>query len=220
MKLVIPKKESLIKTNIEDSLEFYYKPFFSYIYRKKLKMCADLLGNLKFKRVLDAGYGTGIFFFTLNKISKEIYGIDEHDKHEAVMEKIGKSGIDLKLKKGDISKPLPYKDKTFDCIVTISALEHIKDLDKLIDEFDRVLKKDGYLIAGFPVKNKITDSFFKLIEPFWEEKIDIVNGFHVSSHKDIIKAIGKRFKIQKIKKLPFFLPIDISSYISIKAKKI
>lgn len=219
MKLIMPKKEVLVKTNIEDVLEFYYKPLFSYIYRKRLKMCVKLLEGHQFDKVLDAGYGTGLFFFTLNQISKELCGIDEHKKHKEVMKKYKQYGLNLKLVSGNISSKLPYKDNTFDCIVTISTLEHIRDLNKVMGEFDRILKKGGYLIAGFPVKNKITDTFFRMISPFWKEKVDIVNEFHVSSHKDIINSVGKRFEIIQTIKFPAFLPLDFSSYICLKAQK-
>jgi len=219
MKLIIPKKEALVKTNIEDVLEFYYKPVFSYIYRKRLKMCAKLLDGHKFNKLLDAGYGTGIFFFTLKQVSKELYGIDEHKKNKEVMKRCKENGLNLKLISGNISSKLPYKNDTFDCIVTISMLEHIKDLDKVMNEFYRILKKDGYLIACFPVKNKITDTFFRMIAPFWKEKVDIVNEFHISSHKDIIRAVKKKFEILKLSKFPLFLPLDISSYVCLKAKK-
>ncbi len=219
MKLIIPKKEMLVKTNIEDVLEFYFKPIFNYVYRKRLKMCTKLLDGHKFNKILDAGYGTGIFFFTLNQISKGLYGIDEHEKHEEVMKKYRKYGLNLKLVSGDVSSKLPYKNNAFDCVVTISTLEHIKDLDKVMNEFYRVLEKGGCLVAGFPVKNKITAAFLKMITPFWKEKVDIVNNFHVSSHKDIILAVKKRFKIVKVLRFPFFMPLDFSSYICLKAKK-
>lgn len=219
MKLVIPKKEMLIKTSIEDALEFYYKPIFSYVFRKRLKMCIKLLNGYKFDRMLDAGYGAGIFFFSLNKICKEMYGIDEHKKHKEIREKYKKYGLNLKLASGDIAN-LPYENEFFDGLVSISTLEHIKGLDIVISEFHRVLKKDNYLFAGFPVKNKITDTFYKIMTPFLKEKKDILNDIHVSSHKDIIKAIEKKFKIIKIIKLPTFLPRDISSYVCLKAKKI
>lgn len=222
MKLVIPKKEMLIETSIEDAIDFYYRPFFSYVFKKRLKMCIKLLAGHNFNKILDAGYGTGIFFFTLNKISKEIYGIDEHKKHKEIMEKYKKYGLNLKLTAGDILN-LPYENESFDGLLCISTLEHIKDLNPVINEFHRVLEKDGYLFLGFPVKNKITDKFYKIMEPFYQGKIDIhdiLNDIHVSSHRQIIRAVEKKFKIIKIIKLPTFLPLDFSSYVCLKAKKI
>lgn len=219
MKLIIPPQEVLIKTNIEDALEFYYKPIFSYVFRKRLKMCVSLLNGHKFDKVLDVGYGTGIFFFTLNQISKELYGIDEHKKNEELAKRYKEQGINLKLASGDIST-LPYKNEIFDCVVTISTLEHIKDLDKVIQEFCRVLKNDGYLFAGFPVKNKITDTFFKIMTLFIGEKVDILNDQHVSSHRKILDAIRKKFRIIQIMKFPSFFPLDYSSYMFLKAKKL
>lgn len=218
MELVIPKKETLIKTSVEDGLEFYYKPVFSYIFRKRLRMCIKLLEGHKFDKILDAGYGAGIFFFTLNQVSKELYGIDEHKKNKELTEGYKKCGLNLKLASGDIST-LPYEDETFDGVITISTLEHIKNLNPIIKEMHRVLQENGYLFIGFPVKNKITDTFFRIMNPFIGKKVDVLNDFHVSSHTDIIKAVEKQFKIIKVIRFPIFLPRNMAFYIFLKARK-
>ncbi len=46
----------------------------------------------------------------------------------------------------DASK-LPFKDESFDAVVSQWMIEHIEDIDEVIREFHRVLKKNGSLVV-------------------------------------------------------------------------
>lgn len=62
-----------------------------------------------------------------------------------------------KLYYGDITKNLPFEDNYFDIIIAVAVLEHIleKDLNKLLKEFNRVLKKNGLFIVEVPYKQRL-----------------------------------------------------------------
>jgi ubiquinone/menaquinone biosynthesis C-methylase UbiE len=45
---------------------------------------------------------------------------------------------------------LHYEDCSFDCVLCINVLEHIKDYQKAISEIHRVLKPDGQAIIAVP----------------------------------------------------------------------
>src|SRR5690606_26128029 len=46
---------------------------------------------------------------------------------------------------------LPFKDASFDCVISSEVIEHIPDEDgKLIDELTRILKPGGTLVLGTP----------------------------------------------------------------------
>jgi ubiquinone/menaquinone biosynthesis C-methylase UbiE len=107
---------------------------------------------------------------------------------------------------------LPFEDENFDTIVSVSTLEHISNLDKAMHEMSRVLKKEGEVILSFPVRNPITDQFYKLFG-YNPRKI------HPSSHRDIINAAKKYFIVKKIIKFPALLPLDVAGYCSIKCLK-
>lgn len=40
---------------------------------------------------------------------------------------------------------MPYGDQTFDIVVCVDVLEHVSDLNQVINEIVRVLKPSGYL---------------------------------------------------------------------------
>jgi SAM-dependent methyltransferase len=52
---------------------------------------------------------------------------------------------------------IPFPDETFDVIVTNQVLEHVEDLDAVLDEIHRVLRADGRLLALFPSKRVIRE---------------------------------------------------------------
>lgn len=99
-------------------------------------------------KILDAGCGTGLFAKKL-KAYGEVYGID---MSEEALEFAKKRGI--KVKKASITR-LPFADNTFDLVVSLDVLCHrsIKDDDKAIKEFKRVLKPKGYLVLKLPAFN-------------------------------------------------------------------
>lgn len=104
------------------------------------------------KFVLDiacgTGYGTNIMFnngrpkFMLG-VDRSTEAIDYALNHYAV------GCIDFKKMEAPI---LNLEDEFFDCVVSFETLEHIVDQKKMIEEFNRVLKKDGLLILSTPNK--------------------------------------------------------------------
>jgi len=50
----------------------------------------------------------------------------------------------------DLSKPLPFKDKSLDTIIISDVLEHISDPCKLWSEMSRILSPGGHIIGNSP----------------------------------------------------------------------
>ena len=50
----------------------------------------------------------------------------------------------------DVSKRLPYKDRTFVCVLAGEIIEHIIDTDCFLDEINRVLMDNGILVITIP----------------------------------------------------------------------
>ncbi|MEW6103678.1 MAG: class I SAM-dependent methyltransferase [bacterium] len=186
MKIQIPSKENIKATNEEDPLKYYYLPVIKWFYLNRLEMVLNLIGKERKQRVLEIGYGSGILFPELKKRFEEIYGIDIHNKTDLVYNMLKKEGIESSLKVGNILD-LPYPDNNFDCIVCISVLEHILDLDKATQEIKRVLTPGGKAIIGFPNVNKAMNFLFKIIG------FEGIEKHHVSSPFEIISSMEKKF---------------------------
>jgi ubiquinone/menaquinone biosynthesis C-methylase UbiE len=115
------------------------------------------------------------------------------------------------LKSGSILA-LPADDGFFDEIVCVSTLEHIPELDKAMEEMSRVLKVGGKAVLSFPVRNAITDRFYRLFgyDP---------RKLHPSSHNDIIAAASRHFVVEKVLAFPNIRNIDLALYCTIRCVK-
>lgn len=95
-------------------------------------------------RVLDVGCGDGTFTSGLSKLNKvkEVAGIDVSDT--AIKKARSKySGIDFKV--SPVTE-LPFERENFDFISAVEVVEHIFDTELMFQEFNRVLKKGGYML--------------------------------------------------------------------------
>jgi len=124
--------------------ERYHKLSANHFFNAYLEVPAttSLLKNVKGKKVLDLGCGTGRHTIILKNKGAKVWGLDLSPK----MLEIAKTeikGVDFKI--GTVYK-LPYKSNFFDIIVSGLAVEYFKDIDKAFKEIRRVLKKDGIFV--------------------------------------------------------------------------
>ena len=210
-KIRIPSKENIKQTNEEDSLSCYYTPFVRYLYLLRFKKVIDYLGKKKYKRILDLGYGCGIFLLELDKHSEELYGCDIHKNVKITEDMLNKEKIKAKLSTRSILN-LKYPPNFFDGLVCLSVLEHIERVDQALKNIDKITTKDSNIILGFPMKNKALDFIFNFLLKFVVKSKGKIQDFHVSSDSRIIKEIKKRFIIEDIFRI-FFI------YVICKCKK-
>ena len=100
-------------------------------------------------KILDMSCGVGTFAFHGLRKGYDVYGIEpENWKLEYIKLKIKEQNLpkiwEQRFIKG-IGENLPFKDDTFDYIITYQTLEHVQNLEKCIDEMIRVLKNGGKL---------------------------------------------------------------------------
>lgn len=107
-------------------------------------------------KVLDVGCGSAFY----SKYFKNYKGIDKSVK---LVEK-------NRLCRHGVAEDLPFKDKSFDVVISMTAIHNFDDFNKALDEMKRVRKK------------KVIISLLKKSAKFNEIK----------------KAIKKRFKVKEI----------------------
>lgn len=98
--------------------------------------------------MLDAGFGSGIYSFSLSEKVKRIEAVDISRKKVEIANKI-KIFKNINFQQGDLTE-LRFKDSSFDFIVCSDVLEHIKNDEKAFSELARVLKKNGILLLTVP----------------------------------------------------------------------
>lgn len=105
----------------------------------KIKTTRDVvISSLPFMKgkVLDAGGGDGKYKSIIIKSASEYVCLDI------------KEGMNVDVV-GDVLN-MPFKDETFDAVISNQVLEHIKEPEKLFSEASRVLKTGGYFICTAP----------------------------------------------------------------------
>lgn len=113
-------------------------------------------GKLK---ILDAGCGAGLLTKKLEEFG-EVWGIDMSAEAVKFTKKRG-----LNVKKASVLK-LPFKDKTFDVVVSIDVLCHqsIPNDQKALQELHRVTKPKGLLVLKLPSYNWLYGSHDLLVQ--------------------------------------------------------
>lgn len=126
----------------------------------------------KFKYILDAGSGPGVFAFELARRFKGamVTGIDIEKNAVDVSNQIAEK-LDLKnicFKKSSIEN-ISIKNR-YDLIICIDILEHIKDDDKAIQNLYSALSEKGTLLLHVPAKHRRY--------PVWKKTVN----FNVPTH--------------------------------------
>ncbi len=148
---------------------------------------AKMLGDLKGKKVLDLGCGTGRLTDLLLNNGGEVSGIDVSEK---MLEVARKKYPWVNFAQAD-AENLPFKDDEFDVVVSAFVIVHFKDLQKLFDEVCRVLKSGGIFVLTNINQKKAPKLKLKN-----GEEIIIKSFYHIPKH--VIKDLEHSFfKIEK-----------------------
>jgi SAM-dependent methyltransferase len=117
-----------------------------------------VLGELKKRTgaavdILDAGSGATFFPFMLERELEEgtITCCDYDASLEPIFENVNEGrGSAVAFRQADL-RGLPFDDASFDIIYCVSVLEHTDKYEEIVDEFHRVLKSGGVLVATFDI---------------------------------------------------------------------
>jgi ubiquinone/menaquinone biosynthesis C-methylase UbiE len=145
--------------------------------------------------VLDIGCGDGFF-------AEVIFGHNSRavdvalDIEGSRIDQTKATGVYKRLATYD-GKTMPFKNGTFGTVISNSTLEHITDLDSVLRETNRVLKRDGTFITTVVAKpwadhyfgNRITGNNYKK----WMTDIQVhINLFTDSQWDKAFKKAGFR----------------------------
>ncbi len=109
---------------------------------KASKQLAELCHISNDKYVLVVGSGTGASAHKLYKEYKcKMVGVDIHPR---MVEEASKDYPEIKFQIADVQK-LPFKDNTFDMVISESVTAFSPDKLKALKEYKRVVKPNGYI---------------------------------------------------------------------------
>jgi len=147
-------------------------------------------------KILDAGCGSGNNSRLLYSIRKDlrIWGVDIDSAHKKAVPEY------VQFVQASVTDLKRFKSGTFDAIACFHLVEHLPHPEEAIQEFQRVLKKDGVLFAEAP-------HWICAVTPigtnFWDDPT------HLRPHsKASFAELFKRFTVEYLKVEPpimFFL---------------
>lgn len=128
-------------------------------------------------KVLDLGCGDGKLTLQLTRKMKPdtLIGVDAFGKNNK-----------FKIIKADLNRDLPFKDESFDAVISNYSLEHLYNTGVFISETFRILKKGGYTVVA-------TDNLAS-----WPAIASLMMGFQPSTLASGIaeNAIGNPFALR------------------------
>jgi SAM-dependent methyltransferase len=214
MSVYIPARERVPKTHDGDPIDYYYRPITGPVYRKRLAMIVDLLRDTRFEHLLEVGFGSGILLPELARHAGRLSGLDLHHEGGRVLAMLAQEGVEAGLHEGSLFN-MPFADGSFDGLICVSVLEHLTDLDGALAEFARVTRPGAVVVLGVPVRNPITDAFFRLAGYRPRE-------IHPSGHRDIEQAVlrSRMLELEQSVLYPRGLPGPLSLYLACRCVRI
>ncbi|NNK32861.1 MAG: class I SAM-dependent methyltransferase [Xanthomonadales bacterium] len=142
----------------------------------------ELVSN---RRVLDAACGEGYGSALLAQTARSVCGVDVSSSAVEHARKRYQAGA-LSFRRADCLD-LPFDAGEFDCVVSFETLEHLEDHERLLGEFRRVLKPDGFLLISTPDKAIYTDALgnrneYHVRELYRPEFEDLITA-HFPAHR-------------------------------------
>lgn len=118
---------------------------------------------------LDAACGPGYGSQILKEKADHIIGIDNSGEQiKQAQNKYQNERIEYKIV--DMEGKIPFDDSSFDTIVSLETIEHIKNSKELINSFYRILKDKGHLILSNPNALNTSPSGKSHYNPFHEKE--------------------------------------------------
>lgn len=185
VKLKLLPRQQYKGVNQLDPITYYYWPVFGSMYRRRVELA---LGECEGgERILEIGFGTGLAFPNLAEMYTEIHGLDLTADIQAIETVFKPMNLKLDLRKGDVLS-MPYADNTFDTVLLVSILEHLKphELEQALSEVRRVLKPGGQMVYGTPVERPFMVFMFRILG-------HDIRDEHFSTEKEIAAASRKVF---------------------------
>jgi len=123
---------------------------------------AALGGDLAGKRLLDLGSGMGGLAVALAREGAALIGLDYNPAYCAITRlRARRYGLTLPLTVG-AGEALPFPAASFDVVINLDVLEHVRDPGQVIAEIGRVLRPGGACLTSAPNRFAFRDAHYHL----------------------------------------------------------
>jgi len=195
----------------EDIANQWEKKYHKHTFNKRLGSLLSLLDgiDLPSSKILDAGCGTGTITKKVVDYGCSAVGVDASPamiERAAGLSNNYKNSDSISFKLIDTIAELPFEDNSFDGVICSSVLEYTDEPDKIIKEFNRVIKYDGFFLVTVPYKasllRRLQAGCFRLtkflrLKPY---PVYLLYSRHQFYKQDIITILEKNgFRVTRLK---------------------
>lgn len=161
----------------------YYKIFSLFFEFNQRSVSRFLKRYKKSGKLLDIGCGTGHFIAEMQKNGYDVYGVEVSEN--------AKNFIPESLKNRIYDRNLEdcgFAANTFDIITMFQSLEHVHNLDRLLEEARRLLKPDGVMYLSVPNSGFIE---YRLFRPY-AYTLDVPRHLYFFTKQTLQKLLLKK----------------------------
>jgi SAM-dependent methyltransferase len=148
--------EALVQTSAVDHADWNYRGLLGWLQRRRFALLLSLMPEVRCRRLLEVGYGSGVLMPELARRCEELFGADPHPMAGEVADVLAAHGVQAHLESAAATQ-LPFEAATFDCVIAVSALEYVEDLQLAASELKRVLAPGGALLVVTPGDSSLLD---------------------------------------------------------------
>lgn len=139
-----------IELGVVDGRENEYRKRFISRRAEKMAKIADLDDE---STILEVGCGTGIYSTHWVKPSIKFYGLDiSRGMLRRAATKIDSVSDKTLFIEGD-AEHLPFRDASFDAVLSVNSIEHLDDIPIALKEMKRVCREGGKIVLSVPNGN-------------------------------------------------------------------
>ena len=130
----------------EEYDRWFTTPIGSLVKKYEAELLLDLLRPGRGEIILDAGCGTGVFTLDFLSLGSRVIGLDI-SLPMLIKARDKVKGYPFQMVLGDILN-LPFQERSFDRVISVTALEFIEDAKGAIRELFRVTQKGGCIVVA------------------------------------------------------------------------
>ena len=184
------RRDALLTTGRVDHADWNYTPLLGTIQRTRFDLVAALLPAGRVSRLLELGYGSGVFLPELARRCDLLYGIDIHARNQLVMNILEREGVHAELRVAG-AEALPFADHSMDLVVAVSSVEFFSDVEAACREVRRVLCPSGRFVVVTPGRSRLVDAGLKLLTG------KSAGGEYGARREHVLPTLQRNFTIER-----------------------
>ena len=129
-------------------------PVINWLFWQRLRKVMEHIQHpIPYERVLDFGCGSGVMLPYLSQISSQVTAMDVDLLPLERVQKHIPLAANVEVKDAAKNSITDLSANSYDLIIALDVLEHVKDLPRTLNELIALLKQGGRLIVSGPTEN-------------------------------------------------------------------